>query len=69
MCSPSTLFETKNRCHDSLVIFCFVDKPHRIDYHDKNIPPSFLEIEAAGVTDILRLAVVFRGKEMWLKQG
>ncbi|MDM8520201.1 AAA family ATPase [Anaerolineales bacterium HSG6] len=27
------------------------------------------ELEAAGVTDILRLAVVFRGKEMWLKQG
>jgi hypothetical protein len=27
------------------------------------------ELEAAGVTDILRLAVVFRGKEMWLKRG
>ncbi len=27
------------------------------------------ELEAAGVTDILCLAVVFRGKELWLKQG
>ncbi|MCP4105244.1 MAG: AAA family ATPase [Desulfobacteraceae bacterium] len=27
------------------------------------------ELEAAGVKDILRLAVVFRGKEMWLKQA
>ncbi len=27
------------------------------------------ELEAAGVNDILRLAVAFRGKELWLKQG
>ncbi|MDM8532107.1 AAA family ATPase [Anaerolineales bacterium HSG25] len=27
------------------------------------------ELEAAGITDILRLAVVFRGKKFWLKQG
>ncbi len=27
-----------------------------------------VEMEAAGVTDILRLAVAFRGKELWLKQ-
>jgi len=27
------------------------------------------ELESAGVTEILRLAIVFRGKEMWLKQG
>ncbi|MCP4110023.1 MAG: AAA family ATPase [Desulfobacteraceae bacterium] len=27
------------------------------------------ELEAAGVKEILRLAIAFRGKEMWLKQG
>ncbi|MCP4128347.1 MAG: AAA family ATPase, partial [Gammaproteobacteria bacterium] len=27
------------------------------------------ELEAAGVKDILRLAIAFRGKEMWLRQG
>ncbi|MDM8530468.1 PD-(D/E)XK nuclease domain-containing protein [Anaerolineales bacterium HSG25] len=27
------------------------------------------ELEAAGVTDILRLAIVFQGKKMWLRQG
>lgn len=27
------------------------------------------ELEAAGVTDILRLAVAFRGKELWLRQA
>ncbi|MDM8519911.1 PD-(D/E)XK nuclease domain-containing protein [Anaerolineales bacterium HSG6] len=27
------------------------------------------ELSAAGVTDILQLAVVFQGKKMWLKQG
>ena len=26
------------------------------------------ELKAAGVRDILQLAVVFRGKEMWLKK-
>ncbi len=27
------------------------------------------ELEAAGVKEILRLAIAFRGKEMWLRQG
>ncbi len=27
------------------------------------------ELEAAGVEDILKIAVVFRGKELWMKQG
>lgn len=27
------------------------------------------ELEAAGVTDILQVAVAFQGKELWVKQG
>ncbi|MCP4398523.1 MAG: hypothetical protein GY801_14655 [bacterium] len=27
------------------------------------------DLEAAGVTDILQLAVAFRGKELWVKEG
>jgi len=27
------------------------------------------ELEAAGIRKILKLAVVFRGKELWVKQG
>ncbi len=27
------------------------------------------ELEAAGITDILKLAIAFRGKELWIRQG
>ncbi len=27
------------------------------------------ELEAAGIRNILKLAVVFRGKELWVRQG
>ena len=27
------------------------------------------ELEAAGITDILKLAIAFRGKELWVRQG
>jgi len=27
------------------------------------------ELTALGVTDILKLALVFRGKELWIREG